>query len=256
MEKTTGKQKKITTRYRKDTFGNNTKDMTEEKITIKLSAKDIRDYDGAENEPEMQLVINKKEVKLEKWEKTFESEIFKQSRNANFEQQFTVDFDFSELQELQFQLYDKRLGGNFLIGESTITLGEFLGLNDGHMELELKRSHTVMANLELKSVMTRREVCHFRFVIEGIKLNNFGIINTISPLIKLWRPKLTPEQIERLRSREIGFKEIEIKEWDCVFKSHGEGKNPVFRRGILGTLLLCHGIWDCPLKVKYFFKFF
>lgn len=69
-------------------------------------------------------------------------------------------------------------------------------------------------------------------------------------MVKLWRPKLSPEQVGQALNKELDLKKIEIKDWDCVYKSTGEGKNPVFRKGIIGAKLLCYGIWDCPLRVK------
>lgn len=239
----------IISKYRIDPFGNKEKDMEMEVITMKFLSKDIREYDGAENEPQMQIIILKQNTKLEKWEQIFESEIYNQGRVAHFDQMMSLNFDFSEIQALKVQLYDKRIGGNFLIGESFFTLGEFIGLNDGQLHLDMKRSQTVMGKLSIECVTKGREICYFDFVLQGIKLNNFGIINTITPLVKLWKPKLTPEEVQKLIDEEITFKELKVKDWECVFKSNAEGKNPTFKRGVIPARSLCHGVWSCPLRV-------
>lgn len=248
------KSKSISSKYRVDTYGNQEKDMEEEIITLKFISKDIREYSGAENEPQMQVILSKKNAKFESWEQIFESEIYSQSRIAYFDKLSRMTFDFSEIQELKAQLYDKRMGGNFLIGEAEFTLGEFIGLNDGHLELEMKRSQTVMGSLVIESVTHGREVCYFDFVLRGIKLNNFGIINTISPMVKLWRPKLTPEQIQQLIDGEVNFNKLDVEGWDCLFKSTADGKNPTFKRGIISAKLLCYGYWGCPLRVVLLFN--
>lgn len=235
----------------KDSFGNFVPNLGEEEVIITFSALDVRDYEGEENEPEMQIIVLKKLQKENKFEKTHETEIHSQGRNCTLSTQFKPKFIFSEMQIYKIQLFDKRLGGNFLIGEHIFTLGEFLGRNHGRMTLDMKRSHTKMGEVTLQLEQGRREVCYFNFVLEGIKLNNFGIINTISPLIKLWRPKISQENVEKIIKREMKVTDIEFDQWDCVFKSTGDGKNPVFRRGIIGALLLCHGIWDCPLRVNF-----
>lgn len=114
--------------------------------------------------------------------KKFETEIYKQSRTANFQTRFETGFDFSEIQEFQVQLFDKRLGGNFLLGEATFTLGEFIGLNDGYLELEIKRSQTVMGALEMEFENKEKEKCVI--LSSTVKELNLITLGLLTPFLR------------------------------------------------------------------------
>jgi len=100
------------------------------------------------------------------------------------------------------------------------------------------------------------ETCFFTFAVDGVKLQNFGLLNTIVPFIRLWKPELTDDVKAKLQSGEIKPMGLKAPRWNVIFEAAGKSANPNFPKGTLGALNLCDGNWQMPLRVFFDFLIF
>lgn len=105
----------------------------------------------------------------------------------------------SHFTEIKVQVADVKGGGKFIMGECVFTLGALIGINNGIMSIDIKKNNQVTGLLSVRGSRASRETNFFNFHLKGHGLVNFGVMNTLHPLLKLWRPKISPEQMKNIK---------------------------------------------------------
>ena len=150
-------------------------------------------------------------------------------------------------------MYDKRHNNSFLIGEHVFVLTELIK-REGEVEvIDFKRGAIKQGILKLVVEPEVKNHAFLKLNFQGLNLKNFGHFHSIHPYIRIFRPRLSPEQYQALKDGTASYKEVrkKVETWDSVYSAKSEEKkNPVFKPCIIGDYELCYDLPNCPLRVK------
>lgn len=141
-----------------------------------------------------------------------------------------------------------------MIGEGIFNLASVLGAPNGLAAVDVKKSSQTAGFLSIRCNRGLKETSFFNFQIKGLGLNNFGLFNTLDPLIKLWKPKISPEELREISEGKLDPEKHGWKEWIAIWQGQGEGKNILFNACQLGTIYMCYGFHNFPLRVRCIFR--
>lgn len=158
------------------------------------------------------------------------------------------------IQEFKAQIQDMKEGAQAIIGEGIFNLSSIIGVYSGLSAIDVKKNNHTAGFLSIRCNRALKEMSFFNFQIKGIGLNNFGLFNTLDPLIKLWKPKVSPEQVKEIAEGKLDPEKHAWKDWITIWQGQGEGKNILFNACQLGTIYMCHGFHNLPLRVSKFRK--
>ena len=89
-------------------------------------------------------------------------------------------------------------GACSIIGEGIFNLASVLGAQNSLAAIDVKKGSQTAGFLSIRCNRGLKETSFFNFQIKGLGLNNFGLFNTLDPLIKLWKPKVSPEELQQI----------------------------------------------------------
>ena len=152
------------------------------------------------------------------------------------------------MQPIQVRLIDTKFN-NLELGRTELTLAELLGGSHGYKEAPLKKSNFTTGHLSMRCFRADEETNYLKMGIGCKELANFGIMNSMDVMYKIFRPKLTVKQLVSYKEKK--FPLSEITEWEPVV-ARIEGKasgNCKFASIAVGAQALCNQLWDMDLRV-------
>jgi hypothetical protein len=237
----------------KDQFGQWVIDVNNENILMQFMVEDTRvTTEAEENWPDMKLILNRRNAENNKWEEFEQSEVAEGTRKTKFYKNFYLPHNMSHFTEIKAQIADVKGGGKFIIGESVFTIGTLLGINNGILPVDLKKNNQTVGVLTIRGSRASRETNFFNFQLKGKNLVNFGVMNTLNPMLKLWRPKISPQQLQEIKDGKIDPASMGWTEWVTIWIGKAEGGSPTFEQSKMGCVYLCDGLWNLPLRVRKF----
>lgn len=184
------------------------------------------------------------------------TEIVWDSLNPDFTTSFKIDFIFESHQYFKIEVrdIDDKVGKVFeAMGFIEFELASLMGSKNGMLIKDLSHNNKKMGKIVLRSETVAKENYTLMFQPKGFKLTNFGMFSSISPMIQIYKPKLTQQVKQYLETGDTditNFKQIHSGDWIKVYQSPKMmGSNCMFPYIKISSSKLCGGNMNLPIKV-------
>ncbi len=235
--------------------------VMDDKETVELffSCRGLKDMDYiGKSDPILTL---KKHIHGNKWAEIGRTEVIKNDLNPDFTKSFKLDFIFETKQKFKVEVVDvdnfTTYKGDFL-GEAYFELADIVGSLHNMKILKLKSRKQksrkqndcgkCIVRLDEVDESQKKEVT-LNFGMKEVPKS--GYFSSRNVFIKIYKLRVTKAMLERMRTEDIKFENMQLDAWLLVYKSKVmKGKNVTFKQIQMKGSKLCNNNFDIPLKIE------
>lgn len=255
-----------------------------EKIELFFSCRNLKNMDKSsltdaqlilysQIKPQIQQNYYQPQVQTPGWTEIARTEIVKDNLNPDFTTSISVDFIFERPQKFRIACIDvdDQIGKKFEdMGYCDFLLGDLVSSKNNLLFLDLYKAKNVasmeQSNLNLdvtgkkygtvvvRSEVKPKDIEKIQFQLYGQNLTNFGNFTSISPVLRIWKPKLDDELKQKVLDPNFNdWETVRLCQWFKVWESPKQTQSNVqFPFVSMESGKLCNGNLMFPIKVKIF----